>query len=288
MNIRLISLFLLYGLCFVSCNGFMQDENKVFLGNIQIGEKISFIENSAGEWGIEISGTITPQLIQNKPVQIEIFQSEENIKELSSGYSSVKKTDSVIYAAVEIKYGDNVVFKIKDNWSLDDSIISMKRKVEVVGKAPGGFNSSITLKIDPVVSWAEVNCMVPSALYGDPTHDGEYAQGGTINYKLRRIIIREDALPAPLFALSFNNGSSVAILDPSPNGESTLEETKITKDVMTDERFQFGALGAWQKGENPIEFGYSFPGTVSLYQYKAESAFPTKVDKALSSYCSRN
>ena len=254
-----------------------QQGNRVELGKLQNGTTVSFLQNKDNNWGIKISGGTAPQIMQNKPVQIEIFQSEENIKELSSGYSSVKKTDSIIYATVEIKYGDNVVFQVKDNWKVDDSIISMKRKVEVVGKAPGGFNSSITLKIDPVVSWAEINCMVPSALYGDPIHNGKYSPGGTINYKQRRIIIREDALPAPLFALSFNNGSSVAFLDPSPNGESTFEETKLTKDVITDERFQFGALGVWQQDDSPIEFGYFFPGTVSLYRYKAESAFEPRL-----------
>jgi len=36
---------------------------------------------------------------------------------------------------------------------------------------------------------------------------------------------------------------------------------------MTDERFQFGALGAWQTDEKPIEFGFQFPGTASMYAF---------------------
>ncbi len=70
-----------------------------------------------------------------------------------------------------------------------------------------------------------------------------------------------------MFALAFNNGSSVAMLDPSPRGDSTVEETKLSKEVMTDARFQFGALGAWQEDEGPIEFGFSFPGTTSVYPF---------------------
>ena len=77
--------------------------------------------------------------------------------------------------------------------------------------------------------------------------------------------MREDILPAPLFALSFNNGASVAVLDPAPRGDSTVEETKLSETVMTDARFQFGALGARQEDGGPIEFGFWFPGTVSLY-----------------------
>jgi len=72
-------------------------------------------------------------------------------------------------------------------------------------------------------------------------------------------------LPAPLFALQFSNGSSVAMLDPAPRGESTAEETKLLKEVMTDERFRFGSLGAWQLEKAPVEFGFWFPGKVCLY-----------------------
>ena len=98
-------------------------------------------------------------------------------------------------------------------------------------------------------------------MYGDPTYDGDRSPGGTLNYAARRFLMREDILPAPLFALSFSNGASVAVLDPAPRGDTTVEETRLTKPVMTDARFQFGALGAWQADDGPIEFGFRFPGT---------------------------
>ena len=146
-------------------------------------------------------------------------------------------------------------------------MVTVSRKVEVVGNAPGGFNSSIVFTVDSSVQWGDVNCLAPGALYGDPAYNGERSPGGTLNYAVRRFVMREDMLPAPLFALSFNNGTSVAMLDPSPRGESTVEETKLSKDVMTDERFQFGALGAWQADEKPIEFGFQFPGSMSIYAF---------------------
>ena len=90
--------------------------------------------------------------------------------------------------------------------------------------------------------------LAPGALYGDPTYDGERSAGGTLNYAARRFVMREDILPAPLFALSFANGASIAVLDPSPRGDTTVEESKLTQAVMTDARFQFGALGARQTG----------------------------------------
>jgi hypothetical protein len=141
----------------------------------------------------------------------------------------------------------------------------VRRKVEVTGNAPGGFDSSVVFTVDPSVGWSDVNYLAPGALYGDPAYDGERSPGGTLNYAARRFVMREDVLSAPLFALSFNNGASVAVLDPSPRGDTTVEETRLTKAEMTDARFQFGALGAWQADGGAIEFGFRFPGTTCDY-----------------------
>ena len=76
--------------------------------------------------------------------------------------------------------------------------------------------------------------------------------------------MREDMLPAPMFALSFNTGASVSILDPSPRGETTVEETRIKKDILIDARYQFGAMKLWQTETHPINIGFEFPGTMNM------------------------
>ena len=152
-----------------------------------------------------------------------------------------------------------------DQWSISDAILSLRRSVTVAGHAPGGFASSVVFAIDPAVGWHDVRYLAPGALYGDPTYDGERSAGGTLNDAARRFVMREDVLPAPLFALSFANGGSIALLDPSPRGDTTVEESRLTQSVMTDARFQFGALGARQVGAGPVELGFWFPGTVTSY-----------------------
>ena len=241
--------------------------DRVDLGRLQTGATVSFVRIAGGEWGIEISGGSAPRLTQQKPAQIEVFRTEENLREIAVGYKTVQLSASGIDARAEIAYSEDVIFRVEDRWSLNGTVVSVQRKVEVVGNAPGGFNSSVTFTVDPSVRWSDINCLAPGALYGDPTFNGDRSPGGTLNYAARRYFMREDILPAPLFTLSFTNGSSVAILDPSPQGESTVEETKLSKDVMTDARFQFGALGVWQTVENTIEFGFQFPGTTSMYAY---------------------
>ena len=258
---------LLLGLSLTISAAFAQQGDRVDLGRLQTGGTVLFVRTVGGEWGIEISDGIAPRLAQLKPAQIEVFRTEGDIRELAAGYKTVQQSDSGIDARAEIANGENIVFRVDDRWSLNGAVVSVRRKVEVVGNAPGGFNSSIVLTVDSSVRWADVNCLAPGALYGDPIYDGDRSPGGTLNYAARRFLMREDILPAPLFALSFSNGSSVAMLDPSPRGESTVDETKLSNDVMTDARFQFGALGAWQVDENPIEFGFRFPGTASLYVF---------------------
>jgi hypothetical protein len=235
------------------------------LGRLPTGATMSFVRGAGGDWGIEIAGGAAPVIQQPKPAKLEVYRPDADIRQLAAGYHTVQKSASGIDARVEIAYGDNVVFHVQDHWTLNDAVVSVKRNVEVVGNAPGGFDSSVVLTVNPSVSWTNVNFLAPGALYGDPTYDGERSPGGTLNYAARRLVMREDILPAPLFALSFSNGASVAVLDPSPHGDTTVEETKLSQAAMTDARFQFGALGAQQADEGPIEFGFWFPATTSLY-----------------------
>jgi hypothetical protein len=270
----MLSKYALLGLCLAASVMFAQKGNRVDLGSLQNDTKVSFVLSSEGKWGIDIFGSNVLHLTQLKPAQIEILITEKEILELTSGYTTVQQSGSDIDANAEILYVKNIVFRVHDRWSLNGNVVSVSRKVEVVGNAPGGFNSSIVFAIDSSLAWSDVNCLAPGALYGDPTYNGDRSPGGTLNYAQRRFLMREDILPAPLFALSFSNGSSVAMLDPSPRGESTVEETKLLKDVMTDERFQFGAFGAWQVNNKPIEFGFRFPGSTSMY-----AAGPTAAEK---------
>ena len=253
---------LLFVLCVSACSS-AQPSSQLELGRLQSGAIVSFVRSTSGEWGIEIAGGPAPRISQPKPARLEVSPTEEETRELATGYKMVRKSAEGIDALAEIPYGDKVVFRVQDHWALSGPVLSVRRTVEVVGDAPGGFDSAIVLMVDRSVPWAAVNYMAPGALYGDPTYNGERSPGGTLNYAAHRYQMREDFLPAPLFALSFQNGASVAVLDPSPRGDSTFEETKLTKDVMTDARFQFGALGAWQDTDGPIQFGFWFPGSVT-------------------------
>jgi hypothetical protein len=257
----------IFVLCLTVSGALAQPDDRVDLGSLRTGATVSFVRYTGGDWGIDISGGPAPSLIQRKPVKIEVLAADESIQVFRAGYDTIQHTTSEIKARTEIAYDVNLVFHVLDRWTINDSVVTVSRTVDIAGNAPGGFNSSVVLTIDPAVSWADVNYLAPGVLYDDPTYNGDRSPGGTLNYAARRFLLREDILPAPLFALSFNNGASVAILDPLPRGNSTVEETKLLKDVMTDTRYQFGMMGAWQADDSPIEFGFQFPGTTSIYAF---------------------
>lgn len=260
------SKYVLLALCLGAPALFAQQQGeRTELGRLQTGATVSFSRSTTGEWGVDIAGGAAPRILQPKPARIEVFRAEDDIRQLAAGYKTVQKSPAGIDARAEIAYGKNVAFRVNDRWTLSGAVVSVRRRVEVVGNAPGGFYSSVVLTVDPSVGWSDVSYLAPGALYGDPTYDGDRSPGGTLNYAARRFVMREDILPAPLFALSFNNGSSVAVLDPAPRGDTTVEESKLSKAVMTDARFRFGALGARQVDDGPIEFGFWFPGTTSSY-----------------------
>jgi hypothetical protein len=254
-----------YILCLAGSMLLAQQGARVDLGRLQTGATVSFTREAAGEWGIEIQGGPAPRILQPKPAKLEIFRADDDLRQLAAGYRTVQESAAGIDARAEIAYGENVVFRVIDHWSLRGAVVSVRRKVEVLGNAPGGFYSSVVLTVDPSVGWPDVSYLAPGELYGDPNYDGDRSPGGTLNYAARRFVMREDFLPAPLFALSFSNGASVAVLNPSPRGDTTVEEAKLAKDVMTDARFLFGALGARQAEDGAIEFGFWFPGTASDY-----------------------
>ncbi len=265
----IIGFLLLY---MVSCRNYGTTE----LGRLPGGETVSFVLTSPDSWGINISGGEAPEIMQTNPVRLNILRNEDDIREIFSGYSSVKKRRSGIDAVAEVKHEEGAVFGILDHWSINDGILTLNRRIEVKGNASGGFSSSVIFEISPAEVWTDIQCLAPGALYGDPTFDGDRSPGGTLNYQSRRFIMREDMLPAPLFALSFKNGSSVAILNPSPKDESTFEETRLTKAIMTDSRFRFGSLGAWQSDEKPVEFGFTFPGVTTSYGRGTDTPPPVR------------
>jgi hypothetical protein len=242
-------------------------EDRIELGRLATGSIVTFVRGPSGQWGMEINGPKALRLIQTQPARVEVFKTDDDIRQIAAGYKAVSREADGVNALAELAYGSDVVFRMSDRWSISGSILSLRRRVDVEGGAPGaGFYSAITLSTTPDVTWPDLDYLAPGLLYGDPTYDGDLSPGGTLNYQARHFWMREDLLPAPLFAVWCRDGSSVAVLDSSPRGNTTLGETKADPGpVMIDTRFLFGAVGANEAAHGAVEVGFRLPGSTNAY-----------------------
>jgi hypothetical protein len=203
------------------------DASRIELGQLANGTTVTFIRAGSGEWGIEISGIAVPRLSQQKPAQIEVFRGEENVLQLAAGYQSVRKETDVVAARAKVAGSGKGAFAVEDRWKISGAVLSLSRKVSVTGAEDNaGFCSAIRLSTAPAITWPDVDYLAPGLLYGEP-HTSAGAPGGSLHYRAKRLSIREDYLPAPLFALSFRDGRWAATplrrrpLHPPPRPLST-------------------------------------------------------------------
>jgi len=249
-------------LMLVSCS-----QKRLSLGDLQSGSNVSFIRDTSGYWGIEITGNTIPVLINRKPAQVEVFKGEDNEIRLAVGYKSVQKKGDIVVAEAILSSEGEVSYDIVDRWNISGDVLSVDRKVTVSGTDnTAGFLSAICLSTEPSVKWEDASYFAPDVLYGDPTYDGETSPGGTLAYNAKCFSIREDYISAPLFGLSFKNGNWAAVLDLAPDGATTQAETTApATTTVIDEQIRFGALGAREVTGGGVEFGFWLPGTTNEF-----------------------
>jgi hypothetical protein len=240
--------------------------NSIVLGRLANGAAVTFVRAGSGDWGIEISGAAVPRLMQPKPAQIEVYRGEENDRQLAAGYQSVQKENDAVVASAEVAGGGGAAFAVEDRWKISGAVLSLSRKVSVTTtENNAGFYSAIRLVTEPKLGWTDADYLAPGLLYGEP-HTSAGAPGGSLYYRARRFSIREDYLPAPVFALSFRDGHWAAVMDMAPRGDTTQAETTAPAATpIIDERLQFGALGAREVPEGGVEFGFWLPGTTNEF-----------------------
>ncbi len=234
------------------------DGDRVVLGRLANGATVMFVRSGSGDWGLSISGDDAPRLTQQKPAQIEVFLGGENVRQLAAGYQTVKKENDTVVAAARVTGEGQAAFAVEDRWKVSGPVLSLARKVSVTAAEPNaGFYSAIRLSTASTVKWEDANCLVPGLLYSEP-------HGGRLNYRAKRLTIREDHLSAPLLAIWLRDGSWAAVLDPAPRGDTTQAETTAPAATpIIDDRIQFGALGSREVPEGGVEFGFWLPGTTN-------------------------
>jgi hypothetical protein len=262
-DLLMISKYIIFALCLTLLSACDQHCDRIDIGNLQSGSTVSFVRDKGGDWGINISNNTDTIMMQQNPVQIELFRTEENIHQLVGGYKSVKKEANAFVAKTKLVSNVGSEFNIEDRWNISGDVLLLSRKLTVTGTEDStGFFSAIKLSTPISVKWEDASYFAPDVLYGDPSYDGETSPGGTLAYNAKCFSIREDYISAPLFGLSFQNGYWAAVLDFEPDGATTMAETTAPATTpVIDERIRFGAFGAQEVPGGGVEFGFWLPGT---------------------------
>ncbi len=259
----------------------------VHVGRLAPGVDILLARAESGEWGLVVQGSGRATLTQARPARIELYHAEgagdedegcgEHVDTYARGYTSVRPVTGGCVGTAEVVVPGGVVFTVEDCWTSAGAgdELRLSRTVTVAGDAPGGFLSAFTLLSDRPLSWVDVNPFAPGMLYGWSEHVAGVAIGGVANYLsgVREARIREDRLPAPLFGLHFGDGTSIALLDPAPMGDTTAADAHDAEAVtLIDDRFRFLALGGYE-AEGRVALGAWFPGTEGEMTYSGDT-FP--------------
>lgn len=213
--------------------------------------------------------------IQEKPAHLEFWSDSGQLTVTNASYSSWTKVKGGFLGKATVRGPIGSHFEIEDQWRQDGAALRLARRVKVAGNAPGGFLSGFTFDFVRASSWSEADWFVPGMIYGGFAFLTEMAIGGRAHYRPGEftVRIREDRMTAPLMLAHFGDGTSLAVLDPAPRGDTTAADSLDTKAVpMVDERFQFGAIGAEER-DGKLVLGYWFPGTEGEVTY-AGNTYP--------------
>ncbi|NJD11373.1 MAG: hypothetical protein FIB01_13360, partial [Gemmatimonadetes bacterium] len=129
-------------------------DGKIKLGTLSDGATASLVAAADGKWGIEITRGRTAAFAQPSPVQIEVYVSGNDIRQINAGYDSTAKKGGVVTGQATVETGGGASFLVSDQWAVTDGVLTMKRAVSVIVDQQGsGVSSAIRLVTNPETSW---------------------------------------------------------------------------------------------------------------------------------------
>jgi hypothetical protein len=234
-----------------------------FIGELSTGATLSLQQHSENNWGMLIKNAGSSSLMQPEPVQIELYKDSTSIIKEASGYEDINTIENGFTGKASVTI-NGVIFNVTDTWKLSGKVMQLSRKLQVEGSSAGGFLSAITFNNNQPVD--DVRYFAPGMIFGNKDNLTKVAIGG--HEAGTATWIREDRLPAPLFGVYSKDGTSVTMLDPSPQGHTTKEDSRDRQvKTLVDERFRFGAIGA-EANDGSIQLGFKWPGTEGETTYR--------------------
>lgn len=255
-----------------------QEDGRVVLGPLANHGTVFFTRGADG-WGIHIDNPGRSSMMQADPVQLRMVVDTAAGQDLAAGYDSLTWLGAAVVGHGHLSPRPGVTVEFEDRWSVAGQVLSLKRNVAVRGSAPGGFASAIALSTVGGFTFSELDLFLPGMFYsGYPEHIFDRAPGGLTNFLAGHIQEREDGFTMPVFGFSFRDGSSIAVLDPKPDGSTVMADTQARRrgffaargagasrprpEPVINEKMRFGGMGVFQNDAGGVDVAYWFPGTL--------------------------
>lgn len=210
-------------------------------------------------------------LIANiRAIRIDISDGETSYSRFAN-YSKISKIKEGFITEAQIIISDSKI-SIHDIWSSENEVQMLKRIITVEGNSDEAFLSAIEFEFIGMYR-EDVDYFVPGMVYGSSENLTPDAIGGGNLYNKGngKLWIREDRLPAPIFAFRFDENNSFSILDIKPDGRTSLADAHDIKgETIIDENLRFGALFA-EHIFDTLKVGFAFPGSEGEYTYQGNT-----------------
>lgn len=226
------------------------------------GGSLYLKKNNNNQWGVEILNGFSSAMVQPEPAEIEYYD-DPVILQKGSGYTHFTSIENGFIGKCLVEVGA-VAFSFSDAWQVDGDVLQVSRNVVVKGNADAGFLTGITFATDKPDG--DVQYFAPGMIFGNADRLTRSAIGGLDAGNATWI--REDRLPAPMFGIYARDGSSITVLNPAPQGQTTKADSRDREArIMIDERFRFGSIGA-ERYNDSLRFGFKWPGTEGETTYQ--------------------
>ncbi len=238
-------------------------ERHMKIGSLPAGSEVYAATFGGGGIGLQVDVHGKPSLSIDVPARVTVFDASGTSHTFAAGYDSFPEPPGAP-ATATVSGPAGILFHFSDGWEVTSNALVLSRKVTVEGNGnPGqGFVSSLLATTEEHATPGDYRIFSPGTMYGAPEHIDDKAAGGILAYQAGALEIREDMLPAPLFGFSRGDGSSVALLNLNPQGNSVAADFDQPQQRQVNEAFRFGAFGAGEHDDGKLALGYWFPGTM--------------------------
>ncbi|MCU1443198.1 MAG: hypothetical protein JWQ59_1348 [Cryobacterium sp.] len=228
----------------------------------------------ADGWGLAVtSGRLT--LGSQRPLLAEVIHDAAQAPDiLEAAYDNVEPFPGGGFrglGSLEIDdRGTRITFD--DKWRMHEGDVVLSRTVRVEGSTDLAFLTALVLRSSRDGAWTDVEPFVPGVAYGNARRVAPLALAGIPSREsgVTTILIREDRMAVPLFAVRYPDGSWAGVLHIDPDGATTADDgaSEHGGETLIDSRFQFASLGG-RTVDGRLELGLVYPGTEGELTYSS-------------------